>query len=190
MCKGENCHVHASNKSYRGYCLNCFIHKFPKEKASRNYKTKETAVAQFVLEHFPNMHWHWDKTVLDGCSRRRPDLLHDLGYQVLMAEINENLHKKYDTSCENKRLMQLWQDAGERPIILLRFNPDAYIAADGSRVTSCWGMDGKGILVVKKREEWAARLEALRSAIAYWSMPENRTDKEVAKVVDLFYDGS
>ena len=76
-----------------------------------------------------------------------------------------------------------------RPMVFLHFNPDGYINQDGTKVTSCWGPDGNGIVVVKKSKgvEWAERLEALREAVEYWSAPENRTD-EMAEVVELFYD--
>jgi hypothetical protein len=85
--------------------------------------------------------------------------------------------------------MQLYLDVGERPMVFIRFNPDGYKKRDGTKVTSCWSLDGFGMMVVKqdKQAEWAARLEALRLAIEYWSAPENRTNKRV-EVVELFFD--
>ena len=55
---------------------------------------------------------------------RRPDLMVDLGYQVVIIEIDENQHISYDCSCENKRLMQLSQDVGHRPVVFIRVHPD------------------------------------------------------------------
>ena len=60
------------------------------------------------------------------CSKRRPDLFLDLGYQILIIEIDENQHLDYDCSCENKRIMELSQDVGHKPIVFIRFNPDEY----------------------------------------------------------------
>lgn len=71
--------------------------------------------------------WISDKTVMDGCSKCRPDLLLDLGYQVIIIEIDENQHRSYDCSCETKRIMELSRERGHRPIVFIRFNPDEYI---------------------------------------------------------------
>jgi hypothetical protein len=90
-----------------------------------------------------------DKIVKDGCSRRRPDLLLDLGYQIIIVEIDENQHTDYDCTCENKRVMQLSKDLDHRPIIFIRFNPDDYKIND-KNITSCWYIDKSGICVVKK----------------------------------------
>jgi hypothetical protein len=101
-CKSVWCNIQIRNK-YDGYCLFCYINLFPDKPVSHNYKTKEFAVVDFVKNKFPEITWISDKTVKDGCSRKRPDLLLDLGYQVLIVEIDENQHRDYDCSCENKR---------------------------------------------------------------------------------------
>lgn len=79
------------------------------------------------MENFPDFTWITDKTIQDGCSLRRPDLFLDLGYQVVIVEIDENQHDGYDCSCENKRIMQLSLDVDHRPIVFIRFNPDDYL---------------------------------------------------------------
>jgi hypothetical protein len=188
LCKSSWCEVQARNPKYDGYCLTCFIHLFPDRPNSRNYKTKEKATTDYILEKFPDFTWVADKKVQDGCSKKRPDLLLDLGYQVIIVEIDENQHQDYECSCENKRLMMLSQDVGHRPLIFIRFNPDDYLTAD-KKVTSCWSLNKLGICTVKKskQKEWDERLEALRAQIDYWIHPENKTEKTV-EVVQLFYD--
>jgi EsV-1-7 cysteine-rich motif len=96
--------------NYRGYCLHCFMHTFPNEPVLRNYKTKEKVVVDRIKSHFPDFVWRHDKVVECGVSRRRPDLLLDVGSHVLIIEIDEDSHESYDCSCENKRLMQLSMD--------------------------------------------------------------------------------
>jgi len=163
---------------------------FPNKPVSRNYKTKETAVSQFITNHFPNFTWNLDKKIPDGCSRRRPDLICDLGYQVIIVEVDENQHTDYDCSCENKRIMELSQDVGHRPIIFIRFNPDDYINSNNEKITSCWTITPKtGILKIKnnKGNEWNERLETLKSQIEYWSNEENTTNKTI-EIIHLFYD--
>jgi len=126
--------------------------------------------------------------VADGCSRRRPDLFLDFGYQVLIIEIDENQHVSYDCTCENKRLMELSKDVGHRPIVFIRFNPDAYLR-QGRKIASCWGKNPAGIYVVNKskEEEWARKLKALEDQVIYWIHPENTTLKTI-EVIQLFYD--
>ena len=186
-CKTEWCLTQVQNK-YDGFCLRCFIYLFPDRPVSRNYKTKEYTVVEFVKSKYPEMHWIADKIINAGCSKRRPDLLLDLGYQILIVEIDENQHIDYDCSCENKRIMELSQDTGHRPIIFIRFNPDKYIHA-GKTITSCWGTNQNGICVVKKskQREWKERLSTLEQQVNYWINPENKTDKTI-ETIQLYYD--
>lgn len=190
LCKSEWCETVATAK-YDSYCLNCYIHLFPDKPNARNYKTKEKSVADFVLTEFPLEKYSWisDKRIQDGCSRKRPDLFLDLGYQIIIVEIDENQHESYDCSCENKRLMELSQDVHHRPIIFIRFNPDDYIGVESKKITSCWGVNKKGICDIKKTKvkEWSNRLESLKTQIEYWCQETNKTDKTL-EIIQLFYD--
>jgi len=160
------------------------MHLFPDKPVTRNYKTKEYSVVDYVKTNYSHP-WIADK-ITGGCSRRRPDLLLDLIDQVLIVEIDENQHVDYDCSCENKRIMELSQDLAHRPIVFIRFNPDDYNCGD-IKVTSCWGTDQKGLCVVKKSKkvEWKHRLNVLGEIIHYWLI--HKTDKTV-EIIHLFYD--
>ena len=183
-CKTYLCSTRVQEK-YDGYCLFCYINTFPDKPVSRNYKTKEYAVVERIKTKYPDLSWKTDKTIQDGCSKRRPDILLDLGYQIIIVEVDENQHIDYDCSCENKRIMELSQDLGHRPIVFIRFNPDDY-----NNVSSCWGQDKKGICIVKKskKEEWNERLNTLEETIQYWTDPVNKTNKTI-ETIQLFYDG-
>ena len=186
-CKSDWCYTQVRNNKYKGYCVFCFIHLYPDEKVGRNYKTKETYVVHYIKEKYSQYDWVADKRIQDGCSRRRPDLLLDLGYQVIIVEVDENQHIDYDCSCENKRIMELSRDLDHRPIILIRFNPDDYININRKKISSCWGNNSKGLCEIKKskRKEWENRLMMLSGQIDYWI--ENKSDKLI-EVVQLFYD--
>jgi hypothetical protein len=174
---------------HEGYCMRCFMYTFPDKPVARNYKTKEFSVVDYITKEFPEYVWITDKIIQNGCSKKRPDLLLDLGYQVIIVEIDENQHKTYDCSCDNKRVMELSQDVGHRPIVFIRFNPDDYMNKEGQKVKSCWSTNGNGINIVspKCKNEWETRLENLKEQIEYWTTPENKTDKTV-EVVQLYYD--
>ena len=185
LCKSSWCET-LVRKKYEGYCLYCFMYLFPDKKVARNYKTKEKDVVDRVKETYPDFDWIHDKKVQDGCSKRRPDLLLDLGYHIIIIEIDEYQHSGYDTSCENKRLMELSQDVHHRPIVFIRFNPDKYVDSEGNTIKSCWRLNKSGVMTVMKtkEEEWIKRIDKLKETIQFWIV--NSSDKTV-EIVELFY---
>lgn len=153
----------------------------------RNYKTKEKTVVDYIQQTFDKS-WICDKRINDGCSKRRPDLLLDMGKHVIIIEIDENQHMNYDCSCENKRLMEISQDVGHRPIVFIRFNPDDYIDSNGQKIKSCWIPNkSNGLLYIPKTKEveWNNRLDILKNQIQYWLY--NKTEKTI-EIIQLFYD--
>jgi len=71
-----------------------------------------------------------DKKIEGGCSRRRPDLFIDLGSHCIIIEVDENQHRQYE--CEEKRMIDLYEDTGFRKMVFLRFNPDSYVETQAS----------------------------------------------------------
>lgn len=185
-CKSEWCSTHISNKAYEGYCAYCFMHIFPDKPITRNYKTKETSVSQFIKTKFAHIDIITDKRIQGGCSKRRPDILIDLGDQIIIIEIDENQHIDYDCSCENKRIMELSQDVNHRPIVFIRFNPDDY-KTNLKNITSCWGINKQGTCNIKKtkQKEWDERLNTLHNTVDYWI--KNKTNK-IIEIIELYYD--
>jgi hypothetical protein len=176
-CKTPHCEARFSNLRYDGYCLRCAI--FNNIQVARNYKTKENAVFEFVKSSFPDFTWIQDKRVEDGCSNYRPDIRVDFGSHVLIIEVDENRHENYDCSCESKRLFEISQDLGCRPISLIRFNPDQYENEEtGEIVKSCWSIGKDGICKVsdKKKKQWLHRLQKLQEKIAFSveNVPKNK----------------
>ncbi len=185
LCKSSWCETIASSK-YDHYCVFCYIHLFPNKPLSRNYKTKEKAVVDYIKNTFDMCDWLCDKQVPDGCSKRRPDMLLDLGNQVIIIEIDENQHQQYDCSCENKRLMEISQDLNHRPVVFIRFNPDNYIDVHEKMHPTCWSINKQtNLLYVRNKKAWSKRLKMLTNQIDYWL--ENTTLKTV-ETVELFYD--
>lgn len=183
LCKSSWCES-SGNPKYDRYCLPCYVNLFPDKPNARNYKTKEKSVTDYITKIFANFTWICDRRIQDGCSRRRPDLLLDMGTHIIIVEIDENKHSDYDCSCENKRLMELSQDLQHRPIVFIRFNPDDYNNKDGILVKSCWKLNKFGVIQLIKFKEWEERLESLKSQIQYWI--DNPTEKTV-EIIELFY---
>ena len=128
-----------------------------------------------------------DKTVEYGCSRRRPDIYIDFGTHLIIIEIDENQHIEYDEICENRRIMEISQDFGHRPIVFIRFNPDSYKNKENKNITSCWSINKLGLCTIKrgKNVEWNERLETLKDKINYWIKNE---PTKVVNVEYLYYD--
>ena len=106
-------------------------------------------MVEYIKNKFTIYDWQTDKKIQDGCSKRRPDLYLDLGYQLIMIEIDENQHMDYDCSCENKRLMEPSLDVNHRPMVFIRFNPDDYKEYD-KNITSCWGYDKNEFAIIRR----------------------------------------
>ena len=180
LCKQDHCEKYASKK-YRGHCMTCFMSLFPTETVFRNYKTKEGAVLSHINQCFPELNVVNDRSIGGGCSEKRPDFFIELLTHVIIVEVDENAHMRYAPICENKRMMELSEDVAHRPLVFIRFNPDG-----NSTGPSCWGVDGSGLAVVKKKRaiEWQERLAALTAAIGFWkvTIPE-----KTVELIKLFY---
>ncbi len=183
LCKSTWCET-IGNPKYEGYCLFCFINTYPDKPITRNYKTKEKAVSEKILESFPNFTWVLDKKIEDGCSKRRPDFLLDMGSHIIIVEVDENQHRDYGSNCETKRLMQISVDLQERPIVFIRFNPDDYIKLDGTKIDTCWKVNKLGIMTIKNESEWNERIKILIEQINYWI---NNPSEKTIEIVQLFY---
>jgi len=193
-CLSTWCDVIPTNVKYRGYCIRCFAYLYPDEPVSRNYKTKErlviAALKDALAKQKQKSHLtstaRYDQTVDGGCSRRRPDAFVDALTHVVMGEIDEEGHKSDEyCSCENKRMMQLMQDVGMRPIVLVRINPDSFVDNEGKRKVGCFRRGKDGRLLVADKKRWQKRLELFVERFCYHlDIPESEVTVE-----HLFFDG-
>ena len=190
LCKSPLCETRKSKK-YEGYCMPCFIHNPENawKPAARNYKTKEIATVDYIREIYPDFDWIADKRIQGGCSNRRPDLLADFGSHIIIIEIDENKHTDYDSTCEVTRLNQLSIDLHYRPIVLIRFNPDAYVGTDGKKVSSCWRLNKLGVMsvVATKKNEWIHRLKEVVKEIEYSIANPPTLDGDIVTIIYKFY---
>jgi hypothetical protein len=188
LCKSTFCETY-KNKKYNGYCSRCYIHLFPDEPISRNYKTKEYAVLEFIRENYPEHTWINDKKIEGGCSKKRPDIFLDLLTHSIIIEIDENRHKTYD-NCELKRINLLFEDLGDRHIVFIRFNPDDYLDKNNNKITSCWSIDRNGLSSVKKskKNEWDQRLNTLKNTVDEVLHIDNIDTINPITYTNLFYD--
>jgi hypothetical protein len=131
-----------------------------------------------------------DRIIEGGCSLRRPDILIDLLTHSIIIECDENQHINYE--CENKRMMEIFQDLGSRPMVFIRFNPDKYIDSNRCIIETCFKPLIKEEDANKKRfydinkNEWNNRIKVLVNTIR--THLQTIPSKEITEI-KLFYDG-
>ncbi len=193
----ENVFVDKRNNCYP-LCQACFCNKYPDHEKSTLYKIKERYLRDELRLRFPenDINMIFDKAVDGGCSKKRPDVLIDLLLYSIIIECDERQHKNYE--CENKRTMQLFEDLGERPLIMIRFNPDSYTeehrpsGENKKKIEGCFKPLTKIEDIHKKKfyelnkKEWKRRIDILEEVIRE-KIREDMPEKEVEEI-KLFYD--
>jgi hypothetical protein len=146
------CNFNYVNQKYKPQCFTCYSFENSHLEVVRNYKTKENTIMKFVKEKYNNC--VLDTIISGGCSRRRPDGLIEFELFSVIIEIDEDAHRNYEDICENRRIMEIYQDLNFKPLRVIRFNPDIYKDAVGKKVNSIFSMDSetKKIKVKTKKE--------------------------------------
>jgi len=76
--------------------------------------------------------------------------------------------------------MQLFEDLGNRPLVLLRMNPDAYSDEHGARAGCFRTTEASGKLVLDDTREWERRVLALAERVQWHleNVPESEFSEE------------
>jgi hypothetical protein len=146
----------------------------------KKYKLKEHHFRDFLREECKNASLIFDKSV--GESKKRPDVRLPFEDYNIIVELDEHQHRGYN--CENKRMMEIFQDLGKKPLVILRVNPDSYTDKSGKKVPGCF-MITKTVGWKKDEKEWKRRMDILKKQIDYYT--GNKPTKEV-HIIPLFYD--
>jgi len=128
---------------YDNYCVTCFVDLFPGDPRSKTVQlpNKELKVLRYLTEKFPDIFIHNKQLLIanrdNTCTphNRRIDFQTEVGSYVFCIEVDENQHKWYDPLDEEKRIMEIYENA-DRKMIFIRFNPDNYIQNEELKKTS------------------------------------------------------
>ena len=185
-CITESCEQHSQKDNY---CMRCYYFHNPHKKPKR-FKVKEEEVLNYLKQEFKDIEMITDKALIgDGlCLRNRPDVLIHLNKHSIIIEIDEEQHKYYNLICDEARINNI-QEALDRPIIIIRFNPDGYIE-NGKKIKSCFNIDKKtGMRTIPKNQEqnWNNRLVKLKDTLAF--SLDNYKDEPI-RIIKLFYDNN
>ncbi len=173
------CNMICSKKKYDWYCFGCYCYTFPDKAIVRNHKTKENQIMADLLKIYPNI--VRDSRISGGCSKRRPDGLIQLDDYNIIIEIDENQHNATGYSCENKRTMEIFQDLGNSPLTVIRFNPDKFAKEQSLFMTT----KATGELCIRNQKKYDAELAKLVEVIKFHIV--TRPDSEINSVL-LRYD--
>ena len=155
-------------------------------------RKKQHYIHEKIIQIYGEGFFEYDKRIQgcdDGeasCSKREPDWFRDLFNYVIHLECDEGQHIDRESSCESKRMMQLFQDTNSRHMICIRFNPDKYINSNGEKIKGCFTFDEKNNIVVDA-QEFERRFEVLTETIDDYLL--QKPEKEIS-LKCLFYDSS
>ncbi len=167
------------------YCSSCYATLFPNTKRSNQYLFKQKTITEYLKNELEKDDVKFDiidRKVSGGCSSRKPDLIIERYTHIINIEIDEEQHSGYEDICENKRLMELFEDFGNRPYVCIRFNPDDYKESEDKTIRS---MFSRNIKLVVKKKEFDRRIKELLKEIRKWL--KHIPDKEIT-LVKMFYD--
>jgi hypothetical protein len=182
LCSVLNC-INRAKKDLNGLCiLHCpiDIYDFPQKN-----------ISNFIRDNF-KLNITFDIIIPQGTSLRRPDIFIETDQFSIVIETDENQHKhkfrndNYSADKERARLVDLLQDINYKPLLLVRFNPDAY-TQNHIKHKSCWyynkidGYSFNSDMTI----DWSARLNLLKETIIYFL---NNPLTEQYKIIKLFYD--
>jgi hypothetical protein len=91
---------------------------------------KEWQVVRHIKQNISTTFIHDSCKMLNGLSKKRPDLYFELEKHCVIVEVDENQHKAYEDICECSRMVDIVQAVNikhmDKPktIVFIRFNPD------------------------------------------------------------------
>jgi len=85
---------------------------------------KEWAIVRHLRKVIDTQFEYNSSKMLQGCSKKRPDIYFELATHCVIVEIDEKQHNTYQDSCECSRINEIVNGIGGKPVIIIRYNPD------------------------------------------------------------------
>ncbi len=166
-------------------CYRCHCLTHPNQPLPTKYKMKQHYIQDYVSAYCPDYDFIWDQTIQGGCSKRKPDMFLDCLTHSIIVEIDENMHQGPGYQCENKRIMEMFEDLGNRPLVVLRFNPDKYVNEQGQQIESLFSFDTNNVITITNIIDLHQRILTLVNRIQYHV--ENLPSQELI-IEKIFYN--
>ena len=131
LCTYEGCDVRVHPEQGTGTL--CANHDTVKR---RGVRVKEVKIAHFLKSE--DMVWNsWNREITDIriCADvgYRPDFVFERYTHTVVLECDELQHSPKGYSCDNKRMVDIFNSYGGLPVVFIRFNPDRYKIGGKSR---------------------------------------------------------
>ncbi len=173
-------------KKYDNYCTTCFVDLDPNNPLSKgaHLASKELKVLRYLTEEFPGIFTHNRRLILSdrdkSCTiyNRRIDFQTEVKNYVFCIEVDENQHKYYDPLEEEKRIMQIYENAN-RNMVFIRFNPDKY-KQDGKLMRTSF--DKRLITLGNKIREVIDRIESDKGYSSWFTEIKMFFDDHIVKI--------
>jgi len=112
---------------------------------------KEWSVVRYLRKVIDTKFEYNSSKMLQGCSKKRPDIYFDLNKHCIIVEIDENQHNSYEDSCECARINEIVNGIGGRSVIIIRYNPD--VVKNKNKTLKISNSDKIDLLVKTIKEE-------------------------------------
>jgi hypothetical protein len=169
----------------------------------KRLKVKERSVIKFIQETYPELNWIYDKPLINGTTKCRPDILLVIDNKVIIVEIDEEQHKTYEYEEDANRTNNIYTDITKnykyystseenkfKTLFMIRFNPDNYVIENNGtkqNIPSCWQKNNKDGFIIssKHKNNYNDRLNKLKETIDNCI---NDNEKIGLNIIYLFYN--
>jgi hypothetical protein len=121
--------------------------------------------------------------MLNGCSKRRPDIYYELLKHCVIIEIDENQHNTYEDSCECARLNEIVNGIGGKSVIVIRYNPDT--VRNNGKILNISQLDRITLLVDTIKQELSAEYDTFIIKLIQIYYNDNNTKYQAYKAENI-----
>jgi hypothetical protein len=130
---------------------------------------KEWAIVRYLRKVIDTKFEYNSSKMLNGCSKKRPDIYFELNKHCIIVEIDEYQHNNYGDSCECARINEIVNGIGGKSVIIIRYNPDN--VKNNGKILNFEQSDKIDLLVKVIKEELIKEY-----------------DNFIVKIIQLYYD--
>jgi hypothetical protein len=112
---------------------------------------KEWSIVRYLRNAINTKFEYNSSKMLQGCSKKRPDIYFELNKHCVIVEIDEHQHNTYADSCECSRINEIINGIGGKSVIIIRYNPD--IVKNKGNILTIKPIDRINLLVKTIKEE-------------------------------------
>jgi hypothetical protein len=151
------CNTHIPENSLmivKRFCKYCDIKEdatFVCKDCKKIQNKKEWAIVRYLRKAIDTQFEYNSSKMLQGCSKKRPDVYFELLKHCIIVECDENQHTNYGDSCECARLNEIVNGIGGKSVIIIRYNPD--IVKNKGKILTIKNADRIDLLVKTIKDE-------------------------------------